>query len=114
MEHKFTSTEFSTVQDKIKFYNQFIKFVESDYNRSKFPKWFYNRLSMTFGHIAHYNQDGFYNTFFTTKEDKKDFINQCLQYGCYGQPEYTYCDVEKALQSWIKSITYQQLGLFLT
>lgn len=89
--------------EKEKFAKQFKKFVESDFAFSKFPKWFYTRLSMTFGHIAHYNQHGFYATFFKSTRGKAEFLKQTLMYGCYGDPEYTYSDVEKDLQDWVRS-----------
>jgi hypothetical protein len=99
----YKATEFSTVQDKEKFERQFKKFVESDFSRNHFPKWFYTRLSMTFGHIAHYNQSGFYAEFFTSTRDKAEFLKQTLTYPCYGQAEFTFCDVERELQAWVKS-----------
>jgi hypothetical protein len=98
---QFTPTHFHSSEDKTKFANQFVKFVNSAFAEEHFPKWFYQELSNTFGHIAHYNQGGFYATFFTCPADALEFINQCLDYPCYGQPEYTYCDVEKVLQSWM-------------
>jgi hypothetical protein len=98
----YTPTKFSTAQDKEKFYKQFQKFVESDFARSKFPKWFYTRLSMTFGHIAHYDQHGFYGEFFTSTKGKAEFLKQTLLHGCYGDPAFTYSDVEKDLQAWVR------------
>ena len=98
----FTATKFSSVEDKEKFAKQFKKFVQSDFDYSKFPKWFYNRLSMCYGMIAHYDQNGFYHTFFTTTQGKVRFLDDVMQYPCYGAPDYTFSDVEKYLQQWIK------------
>lgn len=100
---QFVATKWEPADAKAKFANQFVKFVESDFASSKFPKWFYTRLSMTFGHIAHYDQGGFFETFFTSPQDKKEFLSQTLQGGGYGDPEYTYSDVEKALKMWLKT-----------
>ena len=99
---RFIPTKWNTAEDKEKFLAQFKRFVESDFKRTQFPKWFYTRLSMTFGHIAHYNQEGFYATFFTSTRDKVYFLNQTLQWPCYGDPEFTYCDVEKEIQQWLQ------------
>jgi len=101
---KFTPTEFvptqwDTAEAKAKFANQFVRFVGSDFEPKKFPKWFYQRLSMTFGHIAHFNQMGFYETFFTSNEGKIRFLLDTLQGGGYGDPAFTYSDVEKALKA---------------
>lgn len=100
---KYTATQWDTEADKEKFVRQFKAFVESDFAKSKFPKWFYTRLSMTFGHIAHYNQGGFYETFFGNLADKVCFLEQTLQCGCYGSPAFTYCDCEREIQEWLQA-----------
>lgn len=100
---KFTPTEFSTVKDKLKFANQFKKFVLGGFQAKDFPKWFYVQLSMCFNMIAHYSQGDFYNYYFTNLADKAYFINQVMEYGCWGSPAFTYCDVEKQIQEWLKS-----------
>lgn len=99
---KFTPTQWDTAEKKSAFATQFIKFVQSDFGKSKFPKAFYQRLSMTFGHIAHYNQGGFFEEFFTTTADKVRFLRQTLAQPCYGDPAWTYSDVERALQEWLR------------
>ena len=98
---QFTPTKWDTAEDKSKFANRFVKFVESGFKQSLFTKKFYNRLSNTFGHIAHYNQGGFWDTFFTSLPNKVAFIEQSVTYQCYGDPAWTYSDVERALQSWL-------------
>ena len=99
---QFIPTEWNTAEDKAWFANHFIRFVQSDFNWSIFYKKFYTRLMNTFGHIAHYNRLGFYETFFTKEKDKERFIAKTLAFPCYGQPEYTYCDVEKVLIEWLE------------
>lgn len=100
--NQFLPTPFETSAHKTKFANQFVRFVESDFKRSKFPRWFYLRLSVIFGHIAHYHQAGFYETFFTTPKGKVDFIAACLNGGGYGDPAHTYSDVEQELKKWLR------------
>lgn len=94
----FIPTEFSTADEKAAFGNTFLRFVRSEWKRTLFTKKFYNRLSMTFGNIAHYNIHGFYSTWFERNEDRLAFLENTLRYPCYGQPEFTYCDVERAIQ----------------
>ena len=101
---KYTPTKFSTIEDKEKFVAQFKKFVEADFDLNKFPKWFYTQLSMSFGHIAHYNQVGFYEEFFLDSYGKTRFLKQTLNYPCYGLPDYTFCDAEREIQNWLKSL----------
>jgi hypothetical protein len=99
---QFTATQFDSAEQKAKFANHFVRFVESDFKQTLFPKWFYTRLSMTFGHIAHYNQSHFYRTFFTDTVSKVHFLKQTVQMGGYGSPEFTYSDVEKVLSQWVR------------
>jgi hypothetical protein len=54
---EFVSTKFSTAADKADFGNAFLHFIESGWKETLFTKTFYNRLSNTFGHIAHYVED---------------------------------------------------------
>ena len=97
----FVYGKFYSAEDKAKFTNQFVKFVESDFSVKHFPKWFYQQLSNTFGHIAHYDREGFYQTWFSNEKSKLDFIIWCKEYNIIGSPEYTFSDVEKALQIWL-------------
>jgi hypothetical protein len=99
---RFTPTKWDTGDKKAAFAKQFIRFVQSDFARSKFPKAFYQRLSMTFGHIAHFNEHGFFETYFTTTEGKVRFLRMTLAHPCYGDPAWTYSDVERALQEWLR------------
>lgn len=98
---QFTATEWSTKEDKAKFANHFVRFVESDFKSTLFYQWFYNRLNGMFGHIAHYNRGGFYGTWFSSTENKARFLQNTLDSGHYGDPAYTYSDVEKVLAAWV-------------
>ena len=99
---KFTPTQWDTAQDKAAFAKQFVRFLQSDFAAKHFTDKFYRRLSNTFGHIAHYNRGGFWDTFFTTTADKVRFLERTLQHPCYGDPAWTYSDVERALQGWLQ------------
>lgn len=101
---QFISTEWDSSEQKAKFANQFIKFVINGFQRRHFPKWFYCRLMNTFGHIAHFNQQGFWETFFVTKRRTLQFLGLTLNHFCYGDPKYTYSDVEQAIQGVLRSI----------
>ena len=98
----FTATEFSTSEDKAWFANYFVYFVESDFSRSLFTQRFYTRLSICFGHIAHYNQHGFYDEWFSSTNRKADFLRHTLQAQAHGLPEFTYCDVERAIRRYLR------------
>ena len=96
---QFTATQFDTAADKARFANHFVRFVDSGYKETLFYDWFYRRLSMTFGHIAHYNRAGFYYHFFQDKNAQLYFMTATRQGGGYGDPAYTYSDVEKAIKA---------------
>jgi len=98
MQKTFTATKWNTAEDKEKFFKHFQKFVSSGYKWTLFPKWFYTRLSMTFGHIAHYDRAGFYSTFFQDAAGIEQFARMTMGATCYGDPDCTYSDVETAIQ----------------
>ncbi len=100
---QFTPTQWDTAKDKAWFANQFVRFVQSDFAVEHFTDRFYRRLSNTFAHIAHCNWVGFWDTFFTTTADKVMFLEQTLAHPCYGDPAWTYSDVERALQDWLRA-----------
>lgn len=100
---QFTPTKWQTAKDKAAFANRFVRFVQSDFAVKHFTDQFYQRLSNTFGHIAHYNRGGFWDTFFTTTADKVRFLEQTLRHSCHGDPAWTYCDVERILQAWLRA-----------
>jgi hypothetical protein len=100
---QFTPTQWDTAQNKATFAKQFVRFVQSDFATRHFTGKFYRRLSNTLGHIAHYNQAGFWDEFFTSTADKVQFLEQTLQHPCYGDPAWTYSDVERVLQAWLRA-----------
>lgn len=99
-ENQFTPTRWNTAKDKAEFCNRFVRFVKSGYDRKIFTSKFYTRLSLMFGHIANYNANGFYNTFFTTEKGKVRFAEYTQNANCYGDPTYTWSDAEKLLKQW--------------
>jgi hypothetical protein len=99
---QFTPTKWDTAADKAEFANHLIQFIEQGYPQSLFIKKFYRRLSMTFGHIAHYNIDGFWAVWFQDESGQQDFIHNIMNHACYGDPHYTYSDVERTVQKYLK------------
>lgn len=102
----YTATQWSSTEDKQKFADHFKRFVISNYKRTLFYKWFYNRLSMCFGFIAHYNIHGFYETYFTSDKGKERFEKAIMRGGILGypagDPAWTYSDVERYLMEWMR------------
>jgi len=103
---EFTPTQWSITEDKAQFGNTLLHFIESGWKETLFTKKLYNRLMNTFGHIAHYNQAGYYSEWFTTELDRLRFIEHLLRWPCYGDPAFTFCDVERALQREVRARNY--------
>jgi len=102
----FTATKFSTASDKAEFGNALLRFVDSAWEPALFTKSLYNRLSMCFGHIAHYNRAQFYEEWFSSLTAQVRFLKHTLRFPCYGDPEYTFSEVEKAIQREIENSNY--------
>jgi hypothetical protein len=98
----FTPTKWDKAEKKVWFARQFIRFVNADFHERHFTQPFYQRLSLCFGHIAHFNRHGFFQTFFVSTEGKVRFLRQTLQYPCWGDPAFTYSDVERPLQACLR------------
>jgi hypothetical protein len=83
-----------------------LHFIESEWVRTAFAKSFYNRLSMCFSHIAHCDAAGFYETWFNSDADRARFLRHTLAWPCWGDPEFTFSDVERAIQQEIRKRNY--------
>jgi hypothetical protein len=103
---EFVPTEFSTSAEKAAFGNALLHFLDADCPRDLFTKKFYNRLSMTFGNIAHYNLEGFYDTWFTRDRHRLAFVQKILRWPCHGDPKFTFSDVENAVQRVVRERSY--------
>jgi hypothetical protein len=103
---QFIPTKWSTAEDKARFGNTFLHFVESDFARSLFAEKLYSRLSNCFSHIAHYNCSQFYHEWFSSLAAQVRFLEHTLRFPCYGDPQYTFSDVEKEIQRELRNRNY--------
>jgi len=83
-----------------RFCNQFARFLASGCAWSAFPRWFYQELSNTFGHIAHFNQCGFYETWFETTAQRVAFLEYTLT------AEFIVMAREEAILAWLPTTSY--------
>ncbi len=106
---QFVATQWNSAVDKAAFGNTYLHFIESEWKRSLFTKGFYQRLSNCFGHIAHYNQHQFYETWFTCDKDRLEFLRNTLAWPCWGDPTFTYSDAERAIKQQVRARNYLAL-----
>jgi hypothetical protein len=103
---QFIPTKWSTAEDKARFGNTFLHFVELDFARSLFTEKFYSRLSNCFSHIAHCNCSQFYEEWFSSLSAQVQFLEYTLRFPCYGDPEFTFSDVESEIQREVRNQNY--------
>ena len=103
---EFVPTKFSSATDKADFGNALLNFLDANCAQQLFTSKLYHRLSKTFGHIAHYDRNGFYDTWFTGASDRAAFVEKILCWPCHGNPEFTFSDVEHAIQRVIRERNY--------
>ncbi len=99
--NQFTATKWASTEDKAKWANHFVRFAESDFKETLFYKDFYTQLSNMFHHIAEFNRQGFYSVWFSTDQNKIRFLKRCLESASYGDPSYTWSDVESVIRQWV-------------
>lgn len=104
----FTHTQFHTAADKADFANHLVRFLTHGCPFSLFTKRFYNRLNKSFGHIAHYDRFGFYLEWFSTHQRRLAFLERLLSWATYGDPAYTFSDVERAVQKHLQQTSLLQ------
>ena len=118
----FTRTNFTDAEAKSRFAQHFARFLAHDMPEHLFTQAFYQRLSNTFGHIAHCGRNGFLEHYFHTPGDRRRFLEDTMDWRPVGDPAWTFVDVEIALQQRIPSsgllalygITSRLLGPIVT
>lgn len=96
-------TGHGTAKDKAKFANDLAEFIVNDFPATRFSNRLYSTLSNCFGHIAHYNQHGFFHTWFDCDRNKLEWLEHALRYSAPGDPAYCFTDVERAIQQFIRN-----------
>jgi hypothetical protein len=86
--------------------NKITKFILNGFQQPSFTKEIYKRLSTMFGHIAEYDIHGFFHVWFKDDAACLKWAENAMQGGVLGfvvgDPVWTWSDVEKALQAWMK------------
>jgi hypothetical protein len=112
----FTPTKWATAEEKAKIANKLTRFILGGFRQGSFAKAMYQRLSNMFGHIAHYDINGFYTTWFTDIKACRDWAEHII--GSWlsgiGDPQFTWSDVERSMIQWMQDnqIAEQLDGLY--
>jgi len=89
--------------EKEKVLKDWQRFVESDFDKARFTKPLYNHLIQHCSFIAHYNQSGFYGSYFEDPEDTMRFIKQFdRDQGCVS--------VEYGMTHWLNNDDYRDIN----
>jgi hypothetical protein len=79
------------------------KFIKSDFSKAKFTKPLHEHLTLHCSFIAHFNQQGFYSSYFDDPEDTLKFLRQFdRDYNCTG--------VEYGSTHWLDSVDYTDIN----
>jgi len=97
------STKYMSVAEKVKVLKDWKRFITSDFDKAYFTKRLYNHMIQHCSFIAHYNQAGFYGTYFEDPEDTLRFMKQFdWDFGCKS--------IEYGTDSWIKGDDYHDIN----
>ncbi|MDT8350950.1 hypothetical protein [Roseomonas mucosa] len=99
----FTATKFDDDAAKAAFGNQLLAFIAEDFPRKRFTLRFYRVLCQHFGMIAHYDVHGFWTEYFTSTTDKLRFLKELTAHPCWGDPAFTFSDLERAVIARLRS-----------
>lgn len=99
----FTSTKWATAEDKAKIANKLTRFILGGFQQAAFTKAMYQHLSNMFGHIAHYNLNGFYEVWFADIKACRNWAKHITGnwLSGIGDPQFTWSDVEQILIQWM-------------
>jgi hypothetical protein len=90
-------------EEKEKVLKDWTRFIESDFSKNRFTKALYNHLIQHCSFIAHYNQAGFYGSYFEDSEDTMKFLKQFdREQGCIS--------VEYGMKYWLNNDDYRDIN----
>jgi len=92
----FTSVKFMSSKDKELVLRTWERFLKNGLKRTDFTKRLYEHLHLHCGYIAHYNIQGFYDTYFLSGVDIQSFFDNFIRYN-RGFPPIDYRDINNAM-----------------
>ena len=109
---QFTSTAYTTAEEKARWVNTLVAWIEKGYPKSGFTDALYRGFHVYMCYSAEYNLYQFYSEWFANDSRRLAWLKYVLEEVNLGRPEYTWSDVVRALKSWIRRnnlvVAYQQ------
>ncbi|MGH7120177.1 MAG: hypothetical protein ACREFP_14510 [Acetobacteraceae bacterium] len=100
---EFTPTLWQTAESKAQFANALCRFIAAGFKESLFTETLYRRLALSFGHIGWCDRGGFFDHYFRSLHGQLAFLEESLRWNPCGEPAWTWCDVERAVQDRLRS-----------
>ena len=100
---QFVATRFDIAQAKADFGNQLLAFIAEGFPQKRFTQSFYRVLMQHFGMLAHNDQQGFWAEFFTSTADQLRFLKEITGHPCWGDPAFTFSDLERMVIARLRS-----------
>lgn len=101
---QFTPTPWDSAKEKARFANGLARFIESGFEQGLFRPAIYSRLSLCFGHIAEYDRDGFYTTWFVNNERRLAWLGNAVGSAYRGRDlSRSFSDVEDRIADYIRA-----------
>lgn len=102
----FKDAQFLTAKEKEKLVKNMKSFLKNDFSITTFTDALYKHFSLHCGFIAHYDRNGFWNTYFTSPEGKVRWAKAFCGYSEMGD----YTDVNKVLKEMIHEHMLLKMG----
>jgi hypothetical protein len=102
---QFKDGKYLKAKEKENIYRSFDRFIRSGFDPAKFTKSLYRHLSLHFGFIAHYNQNGFYQARFEDPQGRaRTFqnIDQASHWTFVDENTSGNADLNKAIQDLVR------------
>lgn len=100
---EFAPTQWETAESKAHFANALSRFIAAGFKESLFTEILYRRLALSFGLIAWCDRRGFLDHYFRSLHGQVAFLEETLRWNPCGEPFSTWCDVERDVQSRLRS-----------
>lgn len=104
---QFTATPGHSAEEKALMANTLATFAKAGFPQAQFTPALYQHLSTRlYGHIAHFNRQGFYDTWFQGCQKCLAWLTYVVNGGLIpwasGDPAVTWSDVEEAFRRWLE------------